>query len=103
MCFLKSLSKNFCLQHFILLTFKQAEFMCLLACIRSKNEHFAFSHIREICIKVCLENIQHCTAYHSYSVGPNCVVSHLFFISKFTGRAQKPSMEFTEPSIIDFH
>uniref|UniRef100_K1PNW9 General transcription factor 3C polypeptide 3 n=1 Tax=Magallana gigas TaxID=29159 RepID=K1PNW9_MAGGI len=30
---------------------KQAEFMCLLACIRSKNEHFAFSHIREICIK----------------------------------------------------
>ncbi|XP_062578498.1 general transcription factor 3C polypeptide 3-like [Saccostrea cucullata] len=30
---------------------KQAEFMCLLGCILTRNEHFAFSHMREICIK----------------------------------------------------
>ncbi|XP_078318117.1 general transcription factor 3C polypeptide 3-like isoform X1 [Crassostrea virginica] len=30
---------------------KQAEFMSLLGCLLTKNEYFAFSHIREICIK----------------------------------------------------
>ncbi|XP_048758832.1 general transcription factor 3C polypeptide 3-like isoform X2 [Ostrea edulis] len=30
---------------------KQTEFMCLIACLLTKNESFAFSHVREICIK----------------------------------------------------
>lgn len=40
---------------FLLSYFQQAEFMSLLGCLLTKNEYFAFSHIREICIKVGLE------------------------------------------------
>ena len=30
---------------------KEAEFICLIACILNKNGHFAYNFIKEICVK----------------------------------------------------
>ena len=34
------------------LFFQQAEFMCLVACIKSEREQFAFQFMRDLCLKV---------------------------------------------------